>query len=178
MFLQCRLMKVQILDLDHSFDTFLIDSNAVFIDRPFRCMDFCKCFGWMWICEVEGFSPKAASRLETTLFPVAVSIVCHIYQVIELRWIKRCQQQLGLVWLSRTGNWMVLQSPSESDDLITTNTDGEPLSSYTSYLINKSAHTVDLGTLQINLFTKCTTALGEESDDLDLTMQWALEVLD
>lgn len=73
---------------------------------------------------------------------------------------------------------MLWQSPSASDDLITTNTDGEPLYSYTSYLINKSTHTVDLGTLQVKLFTRCTTTLGEEFDDLDLTMEWALEVLD
>jgi hypothetical protein len=62
-----------------------------------------------------------------------------------------------------------------SDDLIASDADGEPPSSYTRDLINVCTLTTDLGAVPKSLFTRLTTTRGVEFDNLDFTLEMVVE---
>lgn len=67
------------------------------------------------------------------------------------------------------------QSLIVSDDLIASDADGEPPSSYTRDLINVCTLTTDLGAVPKSLFTRLTTTRGVEFDNLDFTLEMVVE---
>ncbi len=67
------------------------------------------------------------------------------------------------------------QSLVVSDDLIASDADGEPPSSYTRDLINVCTLTTDLGAVPKSLFTRLTTTRGVEFDNLDFTLEMVVE---
>lgn len=70
----------------------------------------------------------------------------------------------------------LIQTPQVvSDDLIASDADGEPPSSYTRDLINVCTLTTDLGAVPKSLFTRLTTTRGVEFDNLDFTLEMVVE---
>ena len=67
------------------------------------------------------------------------------------------------------------QSLVVSDDLIASDADGDPPSSYTRDLINVCTLTTDLGAVPKSLFTRLTTTRGVEFDNLDFTLEMVVE---
>jgi hypothetical protein len=67
------------------------------------------------------------------------------------------------------------QSLIVSDDLIASDADGDPPSSYTRDLINVCTLTTDLGAVPKSLFTRLTTTRGVEFDNLDFTLEMVVE---
>lgn len=72
--------------------------------------------------------------------------------------------------VSRPGQSLIV-----SDDLIASDADGEPPSSYTRDLINVCTLTTDLGAVPKSLFTRLTTTRGVEFDNLDFTLEMVVE---
>jgi hypothetical protein len=62
-----------------------------------------------------------------------------------------------------------------SDDLIASDADGDPPSSYSRDLINVCTLTTDLGAVPKSLFTRLTTTRGVEFDNLDFTLEMVVE---
>src|ERR1700759_979245 len=75
---------------------------------------------------------------------------------------RHCERRL---MQSRPGQSLVV-----SDDLIASDADGEPPSSYTRDLINVCTLTTDLGAVPKSLFTRLTTTRGVEFDNLDFSL--------
>ncbi|PQE30903.1 hypothetical protein CJF32_00007906 [Rutstroemia sp. NJR-2017a WRK4] len=74
-----------------------------------------------------------------------------------------------------TRNFRPGQSLIVSDDLIASDADGEPPSSYTRDLVNVCTLTTDLSAVPRSLFTRLTTTRGVEFDNLDFTLEMVVE---
>jgi len=62
-----------------------------------------------------------------------------------------------------------------SDDLIASDSDGDPPSASTKDLINVCTLTTDLAAVPKSLFTRLTTTRGVEFDNLDFTLEMSVE---